>query len=91
MLLILAEHTVIIESATLSNIILLILEILQRAALIMGLIYLIDLTHNGKIDLYLPNIKRLKKGFIYRFFMKIADKLESGLEARKRAWEFRAR
>jgi len=91
MLLILAEHTVIIESATLSNIILLILEILQRAALILGVIYALDIAHNGKIDLYHPKIKRLKKGVIYRFFMKIADKLEGPLEARKRAWDFRAR
>jgi len=36
----------------------------------MGLIYLLDVAHNGKIDLYHPKIRRLKKGIIYRFFMK---------------------
>ena len=73
-----------------SDIILLILEILHRAALILGVIYALDLAHNGKIDLYHPKIRRLKKGFIYRFFIKIADKLESSRDQRKRAWRFRA-
>jgi len=69
----------------------LILEILHRAALILGVIYALDIAHNGKIDLYHPKIKRLKKGVIYRLVMKLADKLESDLEARKRSWISRAR
>jgi len=74
----------------LSDIILLILEILHRAALILGVIYALDIAHNGKIDLYYPKIKRLKKGFLYRLVMKVADKLESTRAQRVRAWRFRA-
>ena len=73
------------------SIILLILETLHRAALIMGVIYALDYAHNGKIDLYHPKVRCLKKGFIYRFVMKIADKLESTRAQWRRAWEFRVR
>lgn len=48
----------------LSDIILLTLEILHRAALVLGEIYALDYAYNGKIDLYHPKIKRLKKGII---------------------------
>ena len=73
------------------SIILLILEILHRAALILGVIYALDIAHNGEIDLYHPKIRRLKKGFIYRLVMKIADKLESRRDQIQRAWEYRVR
>ena len=70
----------------------LILEILQRAAVILGVIYILDYAHNGKIDLYMPKMKQLnKKGFMYRFMMKLANKLESARAQRRRAWDFRAR
>lgn len=73
-------------------IIILILEILQRAALITGILYALDIAHDGEIDLHLPKVKHLRKsGFIYRFMMKLADKLESALAQRRRAWSFRAR
>ena len=73
------------------SIIFLVLEILHRAALILGVILILDIAHNGKISIAHKKLKLKKNSMIYKLFMKIADKLESGLEARKRAWEFRAR
>ena len=73
------------------NIILLIIEILYRAALIIGIIYALDLAHNGKIDLPHKRAKWKMRDPISRLLMKIAEKLESALAQRKRAWEFRAR
>lgn len=70
--------------------IILTLEILHRAAFILGVLYALDYAHNDKINLYQPKIKRLKKGVVYRLVMKLADKLESSLEARRRAWDYRA-
>lgn len=74
-----------------SDVILLILEILHRAALILGVIYAFDYAHNGKIDLPHKVGKWKTRDPISKLLMKIADKLESAHEARKRAWEFRVR
>ncbi|MCW3976948.1 MAG: hypothetical protein NWE77_03335 [Candidatus Bathyarchaeota archaeon] len=50
----------------------------------------VDYARNGKIDLYHGKIKRLKKGCVYRLVMKLTGKLESSLEAQRRARDHRA-
>lgn len=77
--------------SVISLIIYLILEIFYRAALITATILLIDLAHNGKIDLPHKRATWKMRDPLSKFFMKIAEKLESAHKQRKRAWDYRVR
>lgn len=79
------------------NILFFILEILHRAALILGVMLIVDIAHNGEIDLPIKCLIVRKRVFpkknspVSKLVMKVANKLESAYVQRKRAWNYRAR